>query len=56
MARHYPPKGSKYRALFKHATAATWRDLPKKHMPILFHNWGELGVWRKKRRRRKGLW
>ena len=38
-------KGVKYTALFRQATAATCLPLPKKHMPMLFHSWEELGVW-----------
>ena len=28
----------------RHAIDATYRCLPKKHMPMLFHSWAELGV------------
>ena len=36
--------GSRYKANFKHEMAATYFYYPNKHMPILFHNWAELGL------------
>merc|ERR1719443_46326 len=30
--------GSRYRALLRHAMAATYLLLPKKHIPMLFHS------------------
>ena len=40
----FQSKGARYAALFKQQIAATYLALPKKHIPMLFHNGGDSGI------------